>query len=93
MLHIAGKLTLQDEGVVRGALLSHFGADATSLVCDVSDLLDPDASTLDVLARLQLSAARLGGRILLRGTPKQLGELLLLAGLDEILPTEAPSGV
>jgi STAS domain-containing protein len=53
--------------------------------CDVS-ALDPDAVAVDALARLQLTALRLGRRIRLRDAPAELKGLLGQLGLDEVLP-------
>jgi anti-anti-sigma regulatory factor len=56
------------------------------IVCDVAALTDPDVRTVDALARLQLTAKRLGGSIRLRGTSTRLEELLALIGLGEVMP-------
>lgn len=57
-----------------------------AIICDVGAVADPDASTIDVLARLQLTAQRLGSRLWLRHVRGDLQELLDLAGLNEVLP-------
>jgi ABC-type transporter Mla MlaB component len=44
--------------------------------------------TIDELARLQLGARRLGCSVRLRRVDPRLRELLELAGLDEVLPTD-----
>jgi ABC-type transporter Mla MlaB component len=59
------------------------------VVCDVSGVVDPDAATIEALARLQLSALRAGRRIRIEGAGSRLTELLALTGLDEVL---APAG-
>jgi ABC-type transporter Mla MlaB component len=66
--------------------------EADTVVCRVG-ALDPDAVTIDVLARVQLTARRRGGRIELEGVSAELRELLLFAGLGEVLPLVATSGV
>ena len=48
--------------------------------------LAADIASVDLLARLQLAARRLGGRVLLRSVPGDLVELIALAGLAETLP-------
>lgn len=58
-------------------------SDAGVVLCDVGALLGVDAGTLDVLARLQLTARRCGGRMRLRRCPPELEELLAFAGLAE----------
>ena len=44
--------------------------------------------TIDLLARAQLEARRLGFTIVLRDVPPDVRELIGLAGLDEVLPVE-----
>lgn len=46
----------------------------------------PDLSVVDELARLQLAARRLGCSIRLRGSRRELLELLDLVGLGEVVP-------
>ncbi len=57
------------------------GSDAELVVCDVRALVDPDASAVDALARLQLTARRLGCRIRLRHASSELRELIAFMGL------------
>lgn len=45
----------------------------------------PDLAVVDALARLQLVARRLGGSIRLRDPPAELGELLDLVGLADVV--------
>lgn len=66
------------------AVVERTGADL--VVCDVGGLADPDAVVVEALARLQLTARRLGGRVELRGPCDRLQELLLLTGLGDLLP-------
>jgi ABC-type transporter Mla MlaB component len=68
---------------IRGLLQSD---DARPVVCDVGALVDPDAVTVDALARLQLTARRLGRQVRLRGACGDLQGLLRLTGLSEVLP-------
>ncbi|WP_173161766.1 STAS domain-containing protein [Phytohabitans suffuscus] len=68
-----------------GALLRESG-DAGEVLCDVAAITEPDGATLDALARLQLAAQRLDGRIKLRGAHRRLRGLLILTGLSEVLP-------
>jgi ABC-type transporter Mla MlaB component len=53
--------------------------------CDVAGV-DPDAVTVDALARLQLAATRRGCNVLLRNASKPLLELVELMGLTRVLP-------
>ena len=54
-------------------------------ICDVSGV-DPDAVTVDALARLQLAARRHGCRVRLRHASDELRELVAFMGLTEVLP-------
>ncbi|MCM2418438.1 STAS domain-containing protein [Streptomyces sp. RKAG293] len=67
------------------------GAEPGWVTCDVAALTDPDAVTVETLARLQLTARRLGSRIRLRNADGRLCGLLALAGLRDVLPLE-PAG-
>ena len=60
--------------------------------CDVG-ALEADAVTVDALARLLLTARRLGRRVRFKDAPPELWGLLRLMGLDEVLPCGATSGV
>lgn len=67
-------------------LLQH--TDDVVVACDVSALTGVDAVTVDGLARLQLTARRLGCQIQLRHASCELRQLLALAGLAEVVPLE-----
>ena len=54
-------------------------------VCDVRGV-EPDAVTVDALARLQLAAARRGCQIRLRNASDNLVELVRFMGLEDVLP-------
>ncbi len=58
------------------------------VLCDVGAIVEPDAGTIEVLARLQLTAKRLGGTLRLRHAGEELDELLSLAGLRDVLPCD-----
>jgi ABC-type transporter Mla MlaB component len=66
-------------------LLERSGADVA--LCDVDRLVEPDAVAIDALARLQLSARRIGCRIRLRHGSDELHELLAFVGLNSVVPT------
>jgi len=57
------------------------------IVVDAS-VLASDLPTVDLLARLQLAARRLGSRVVLRDAPGDLERLIAFAGLDQVLPVE-----
>jgi ABC-type transporter Mla MlaB component len=64
------------------AWLEHNGA--TVALCDTSGV-DPDAVTVDALARLQLAARRHGCQVRLRNASPELLELLAFMGLRDVL--------
>ena len=65
-------------------------ADAEVIVCDVGALVEPDASAIDALARMQLAARRLGRRICLSHASNELQYLIALMGLREVVPSGLP---
>ena len=50
--------------------------------------LDADALTLDLLARVALTARRNGFQLLLHGSSAELRELIAFAGLEQALPEQ-----
>ncbi len=60
----------------------------STIVFDVGALA-PDAVAVDVLARLQLAARRLGLEIRLRHASRELQQLLAFVGLRDVLRVEA----
>ena len=59
--------------------------DADVVVCDVHGV-EPDAVTVDALARLQLAARRHECQVRLCGASIELLELLAFMGLRDVLP-------
>jgi hypothetical protein len=59
-----------------------------TIVYDVGTF-PPDAAAIDTLARLQLTARRLGLELRLRHASNELQDLLAFAGLREVLRLEA----
>ncbi|MBA3735405.1 MAG: STAS domain-containing protein [Actinobacteria bacterium] len=55
------------------------------VLCEVCDA-DPNAVTVDALARLQLTARRQGCEVRLRRPSEELRQLLGFMGLAEVLP-------
>ena len=53
--------------------------------CEV-DGVEPDAVTVDALARLQLAACRYGCQVRLCGASDELLELVAFMGLEDVLP-------
>jgi len=66
-------------------------SNAKLVICDVRALTKPDAATVDALARLQLTARRLGSQVRLRHACGALQDLLALVGLSEVVPLSAAS--
>ena len=60
------------------------GSDAEIVVCDVRELA-ADARSIDALARLQLTARRLGRRIRLHRASRELDALLSFCGLADVV--------
>jgi ABC-type transporter Mla MlaB component len=57
---------------------------ATELLCDVQGV-EPDAVTVDALARLQLAAQRHGRRVRLLNASEELLELVEFMALENVL--------
>ncbi len=64
------------------------GSDADLIVCDVGTLVEPNATTVDALARLQLAAIRSGLQVRLRHASGELQKLLGLTGLSDVVPLD-----
>ena len=60
-------------------------SDAAVALCDVGGV-DPDAVTVDALARVQLAAGRHGCQVRLRNASVELLQLLAFMGLGDVLP-------
>ena len=85
-LVVAGRIARADVGALCDrvrALLEESRAEL--LVCEVAAAADPDLVTVELLARLQLVARRLGRQVRLSRAPAGLVELLAFLGLDEVL--------
>lgn len=90
-----------DGGLERAAIVSQCdrvrslldGADSEPVVCDVGALVHPDGVVIEALARMQLTASGLGGRIVLLGASAELTALLTLTGLRDAIPSAVGSGV
>jgi anti-anti-sigma regulatory factor len=68
------------------------GCASGRVICDVSGVAGADLGTVEVLARLRVAARRAGRRLVLRGVNGDLAELVLLAGLADVLVME-PLGI
>jgi hypothetical protein len=78
---------------VVGALMETRGADVYECHLDALGDAETDAGTLETVARVALSARRLGRQVRLVDAPPMLRDLIELAGLAEVLPCECRSGV
>ena len=86
VLRIAGPIDRADVPGLCAQLGGLVGGDAPRVVvCDVDALVEPDVVTVETLARLQLTARRLGCELQLRRTSAELQELLGFMGLQEVL--------
>ncbi len=65
------------------------GTGTRAVWCDVRAITAPDLCTVELLARLQLTARRLGAGIRLRATPPELLDLLELVALRRVCGAEA----
>lgn len=59
------------------------------VVCDVSAITKPDATTVDFLARVHLFWRRLGRHLRIVEAPRDLEDLVCLMGLSEVLAVES----
>jgi hypothetical protein len=74
-------------------LLRPYGREGAVVICDVGGIIEPTGVTVDALARLRLTARRLGADIRLRGAHVRLRQLLAFTGLGEIIPIESSSAL
>ncbi|MFG3495232.1 STAS domain-containing protein [Streptomyces sp. NPDC047928] len=96
VLRLAGPVEPADVPRLRARLAEQLGARASpeqTVVVDVTDLAGPGLAAVDALARLHLTARRLGHRLTVRGADADLRALLDLVGLaDRLLPLTPPAG-
>jgi ABC-type transporter Mla MlaB component len=76
-------------GICDRVRISMERSDAGLVVCDLRNVIDPDAVAVDALARLQLTAKRVGRRFCLVEACGELQELLALMGLRDVVPLDA----
>jgi len=74
-------------------LLRSYEREGAVVVCDVGGIAEPSAVTVEALARLRLTALRLGADLLIRGAQARLRQLLTFTGLDEVIPVDAGSAI
>jgi anti-anti-sigma regulatory factor len=84
VMRIAGRVTPADVPRLCEELSTRLtGTGAKEAICDVGGLTHPNLAAVNALARLQLTARRLGCRIRLRNAGPELQALLDLVGLGE----------
>lgn len=94
LVEIAGRIDRADiPALCERVRLALEGSPADLVVCDVGALADPDCVAVDALARLQLTAGRLGRRVALRDVSPELRALLCFVGLEEVVAEGPRSGV
>jgi hypothetical protein len=94
VLVIAGVIASADARALCERLrISPGRSNADPVICDVGALVDPDLGTIDALARLALSARRLGHEIRLRQASWELIELVAMVGLADVVPCGVASGI
>jgi ABC-type transporter Mla MlaB component len=83
---VRGPITREDLPGLCDRVCALLGKTSAGLaLCDVRGV-DPNAVTVDALARLQLAARRYGCRVHLRGASDELLDLLGFMGLSDVLP-------
>ena len=94
VLVISGSISRGDlPGLSRRASSLLEDNDVDLIVCDVGTLVEPDAITVDALARLQLAAVRSGRRVRVRHASGELQKLLALMGLGDVVPLCDGAGI
>ena len=89
VMRIAGRLTPDDvprlcEELSERLDRADAGEGVTEVICDAGGLTHPNLAAVNALARLQLTARRLGCRLRLENAPPELRSLLDLLGLGEV---------
>jgi ABC-type transporter Mla MlaB component len=91
---VDGPITRADIPRLCAALLTLLAAgDVETVDCEVGARVRPDAVTVDALARLQLTARRLGCRLRLRHASSELRELIAFMGLRTPMSSGSARGL
>ena len=85
---IRGPIARRDLPGLCGRVCAVLARSGDVVVCDISEV-EPDAVTVDALARLQLAAGRRNCRVELRNASGRLLELVELMGLTHVLAADA----
>jgi anti-anti-sigma regulatory factor len=90
---IVGRATPADVGVCCEELhVLLDGSDACLVVCDVSALSAADTLTVEAIARVALTARRLGRPMQLRHASRDVRRLLVFMGLADAVGLDDPGG-
>lgn len=91
-VRISPPVTREDAGGLQDQLrLVLREAAGAEVICDVGAIADPDMVTVEILARMQLSAKRLGFSLRVRHASAGLAALLELTGLRDYVPLQPDS--
>lgn len=83
---VEGRLDPSEAPSVGAALHARLSrAGGGTVICHGEGLVDPDLATVDLLARLHLAAHRSGYVVRVEDPSRRLRQLLVLAGLDDLL--------
>ena len=88
VLEVGGRVTQDDIPGLCRRLTALLQQGPVEVVCDVRRVTDPDAATVDAIARLQMIVADAGFGFRVRGASDRLVELVSFMGLDEVLIVE-----
>jgi hypothetical protein len=72
-------------------LLRRYGREEVFVICDVGGITDPSGVTVEALARLRLTALRLGADTRVHGAHPRLRQLLAFTGLRAVIPIDGAS--
>jgi ABC-type transporter Mla MlaB component len=84
---VSGMVTRADIPVLCAALADSLpGPGGDVVICDVAGVAEPDAVTVEALARLRVTARRHGWGLAVSGASPELLQLVRLFGLSAVLP-------
>ena len=85
VLQLTGRLTVNDRpGMLKDRVAVAVQEGVKRVLLDLSGVVYIDSTRLGELIAAHITVSRIGGRLGLVGTPKRVGELLTMAGLDGV---------
>lgn len=90
VLAIGGPIGPRDVSGLCARIHDALGRGPTPVVYDVAAIREPDMATIEALARLTLTARRLGHPVRLRSASPDLRDLVDLSGLTSVMPCTGP---